>query len=61
MLLLDQVPLNGKKAFVMGIAPGGCEVYLPVNTNVHALQDKLKLEFQLELDMTCAQPPVQLA
>ena len=37
----NNVPLNTKKVFVMGIDHLGCEVYLPVNsTNEEVIQTK---------------------
>jgi len=61
MSLLDRVPLNTKKAFVMAKTPDGCEVYLPVDTTDHTSQEYLRDQFRAELNTIYVPPPLQLA
>ena len=31
--MFKDVPLNTKQSYIMAINPGGCKIYLPVDTN----------------------------
>ena len=42
----NNVPLNTKRVFVMGIDHSGCEVYLPVNSYDELVIQTKKLELQ---------------
>ncbi len=47
---LDNVPLNTNRQFVMGVAKGGCEIYVPVELTSILAQNARKRMVQEYLD-----------
>ena len=56
----NNVPLNTKKVFVMGIDHSGCEIYLPVNSTDETVIQIKKQELQQFL-LTQPLPPKEYA
>lgn len=58
---LLNVPLNTKKVYVGVIAPGGCEVYMPVDSHNDNVINVLKQELQNYLNsipITSSRSPI---
>jgi len=57
----ENVPLNTKKIYVRAITPGGCKIYMPVDTrNIH-LQQQIKEELQVYLNLQFPSEPLIVA
>ena len=50
------VPLNTKKVYVMGTTHSGCEIYLPIDSNINAVQLQARDNLRAYL-LTQPKPP----
>ena len=58
---LDNVPLNTRRVYVMATAPGGCEVYMPVDNDNDGEQRRMRDVLQAHLNTQPTPAPPRAA
>lgn len=49
-IIFPMLPYNTNRNYVMGIAKGGCEIYVPFETNIDLEDRKKELQAYLDSD-----------